>query len=644
MTNACEGTVLNSFVSSDSVIPDRICVEDSVIEHSTIGSGCIISNVDIKDLTVPDDIVLHGLKLRNGRYVCRIYGKNDDPKASSNASFLNGSISDLIKNTGISPEDVWEKDTASIWNARIYPECDTMEEAAAAALEICKMVQGVISPDAAGEWRRSVRHSLSSSFYEADVKSLIARQQSIGRKVKVDLFVKALEGGEDMTSSIDSLNTGDDAAEDLIVRISSEADNSPFPQNMRIYLACADLCRKYGIDNEQNSYSGYEDLSYKAIKDTVASAAFKRFDKDRSDLRIATDSVTAELPVRINFCGSPSDAAPYCLEHGGTMIDGAVTLNGKLPIRVTARRITEKEIRFGSSDQGCKDAFRDLSDILDLGDPFDPYALHKAVLAAACIVTPDDAEAGMDKFCDRIGGGIELITEADVPKGSGLGTSSIIAAAAVRAVSGLFGTEATDEMIYSQVFLAEQLMNTGGGWQDQVGGLRGGIKYFTSAPGPYQKIDVDVLNIPDETMAELNERFALIFSGQRRLARNVLREEMNQTIRNNKDALESIKKIREYCAVMRYHILQGDITSFAKYITAQFELVKTLDKGASNTCIEYIFDVCGDLIDGRSVCGAGGGGFLQVILKKGVTKDDLRERIRENFRDCGVEVWDSEFI
>ena len=44
------------------------------------------------------------------------------------------------------------------------------------------------------------------------------------------------------------------------------------------------------------------------------------------------------------------------------------------------------------------------------------------------------------------------------------------------------------------------------------------------------------------------------------------------------------------------------------------------------------------------VCGAGGGGFLQVILKKGVTKDELKKRIGDNFLDCGVEVWDSEFI
>ena len=447
-----------------------------------------------------------------------------------------------------------------------------------------------------------------------------------------------------MTETICALNTRKYDAEDYISQVSRIADDSAFPQNMRLFLACADLCKKFGIDTDSNSYAMHEESAYKAVRDAITEETFKHFNIDKSALHIVKDTVTAKLPVRINFCGSPSDAAPYCLEHGGTMIDGALTLRGELPISVTVKKISEKVIRFGSIDQDCTDSFDDLSDIASCSNPFDPYALHKAVLVATCIVPQDVSGTSMEELCDRIGGGIEILTKVDVPKGSGLGTSSLISAAAVKAVNEMFGIEATNEMIYSQVFLVEQLMSTGGGWQDQVGGLTGGIKYFTSLPGAYQDIKVDLLDIPEETMKELNERFALIFSGQRRLARNVLREEMNQTIRNNKAALEAIDKIREYCSVMRYHILKGDITSFAKYITAQFELVKTLDKGASNTCIEYIFDVCDDLIDGRSICGAGGGGFLQVILKKGVTKDDLKKRIRDNFLDCGVEVWDSEFI
>ena len=66
--------------------------------------------------------------------------------------------------------------------------------------------------------------------------------------------------------------------------------------------------------------------------------------------------------------------------------------------------------------------------------------------------------------------------------------------------------------------------------------------------------------------------------------------------------------------------------------------------GATNTCIDQIFLSCADLIDGRFIAGAGGGGFLQAILKKGVTKKQLSMRLHEVFQDNGVDVWDSEFV
>lgn len=65
-------------------------------------------------------------------------------------------------------------------------------------------------------------------------------------------------------------------------------------------------------------------------------------------------------------------------------------------------------------------------------------------------------------------------------------------------------------------------MSTGGGWQDQVGGLTGGVKYITSRPGMKQHLNVEYLKLDEQTKQELQERFALIYTGQRRLARNLL--------------------------------------------------------------------------------------------------------------------------
>lgn len=81
-----------------------------------------------------------------------------------------------------------------------------------------------------------------------------------------------------------------------------------------------------------------------------------------------------------------------------------------------------------------------------------------------------------------------------------------------------------DSRISEIVLCMEQIMSTGGGWQDQVGGLTEGIKFIRSNPGIHQELKVEYVQLSEETKKELKERFALIYTGQRRLARNLLRE------------------------------------------------------------------------------------------------------------------------
>ena len=69
-----------------------------------------------------------------------------------------------------------------------------------------------------------------------------------------------------------------------------------------------------------------------------------------------------------------------------------------------------------------------------------------------------------------------------------------------------------------------------------------------------------------------------------------------------------------------------------------------LDAGSSNTLIEQIFSSIEELIVGKLVCGAGGGGFLQVILKKGVTRQQVEERLNEVFMDSLVGVADCRLV
>ena len=300
-------------------------------------------------------------------------------------------------------------------------------------------------------------------------------------------------------------------------------------------------------------------------------------------------------------------------------------------------QIAELENEIAVAKKKCDEATEkemEVNEIAALQD-FDKIQLSKIM----------EGEADLEEILDGLGGGFYMSTRVKgVPKGSGLGTSSILSGAAVRAIGEFLGTNWTDSDVYELVLNLEQIMSTGGGWQDQVGGLTGGVKYITSRPGMKQKLRVEYPELDEATKTELQERFALIYTGQRRLARNLLRYVVGNYIGGRKESREALEEMKHLAVMMRYELEQGDIDAFAQLLNRHWEVSKKLDEGSTNTCIDQIFATCEDLIDGKFISGAGGGGFLQVILKKGVTKEELRKRLLRVYQDSGVDVWDTEFV
>ena len=190
----------------------------------------------------------------------------------------------------------------------------------------------------------------------------------------------------------------------------------------------------------------------------------------------------------------------------------------------------------------------------------------------------------------------------------------------------------------------EQIMSTGGGWQDQVGGLCSGIKMITSKPGIKQNLVVEEIVVHPKALQELQERFAIVYTGQRRLARNLLREVVGNYIGGRKESVEALEQMKEVAIAMKTALEKGNINQLAALFNRHWELSLQLDHGATNLCIDQIFRTIEDLIDGKFIAGAGGGGFLQIIMKKGVTREQINQRLDEVFQGTGVAVWDSEIF
>lgn len=390
---------------------------------------------------------------------------------------------------------------------------------------------------------------------------------------------------------------------------------------------------------KEQRYVPHYRLTWKWVHDGVYQK-FYQLDTLQDGLQ-NTNSV--KLPLRVNWGGGWSDTPPICCEMGGTVLNAAISLNGELPVEVTLIKIPEKKIIFDSRDMDVHGEFDSIEELQRTGDPYDPFALQKACLLA-CGIIP--AEGGrLDEILTRLGGGFEMHSEVtNVPKGSGLGTSSILSAACVKAVFEFMGITYKEEELYAHVLVMEQIMSTGGGWQDQVAGVTNGIKYITSKRGLDQQLKVEHIELQPETKKELNERFCLIYTGQRRLARNLLRDVIGRYVGNEPDSLYALNEIQKVAALMRFELERGKIDEFASLLNYHWELSRKVDAGSTNTLIDQIFLSIEDLIDAKMVCGAGGGGFLQVILKKGVQKTDVHKRLKDVFQDNPVDVWNCEIM
>ena len=273
---------------------------------------------------------------------------------------------------------------------------------------------------------------MNSSFNSADVEREARDACDMEDAVRVAAFAAAVAQGAPSAEALAGLGSGLRLAGRL-ERAFDRAAESAFPLNMRLLLALSDAVRAREDFSEVCGMDAdaLEDMAYGIVRDGVVGAVRGANPLPPRPLRFANERVAVNLPVRVNFCGSPSDAAPYCLEHGGTMLDAALLLKGALPVHAEVERLDGCEVVLESSDQSVSAIFADIDEVRRCGDPRDPFALHKACLAASGIL---DGFETLEGFCERVGGGIRLSTSVDVPKGSGLGTSSILAAACIKAL------------------------------------------------------------------------------------------------------------------------------------------------------------------------------------------------------------------
>ena len=380
-----------------------------------------------------------------------------------------------------------------------------------------------------------------------------------------------------------------------------------------------------------------QDAAFENISRTIVYGQDKRARRPRNAIR-SDEIIWGRAPVRLDLGGGWTDTPPYSLEKGGCVINAAVNLNGQPPIQVYARVIPEPVIRIYSIDHGAQLTIRIMSELLDYRLPTSKFGLAKATLALCGFGPGGEGRRGgetLKRHLEAFGGGIELSTLAAIPSGSGLGTSSIMGAVLMAVVHRMMGREVSQRELFNLVLQLEQELTTGGGWQDQVGGVLPGVKMIRTEPGmvPDPRIHYVTADVLDPKGNLWNGgRIAgrtgggagypggggqtlLYYTGLRRLAKNILRAVVGSYLDRNGDAMATLRDLHEYPPKMSEAMAAKDMRRFGELIDLAWQLNKRIDPDSTTPVIEAILERIKKHIWGAKLLGAGGGGFLLIVAK-----------------------------
>ncbi len=349
--------------------------------------------------------------------------------------------------------------------------------------------------------------------------------------------------------------------------------------------------------------------------------------------------VWGRSPARLDLAGGWTDTPPYCFQHGGSVINIAADINGQPPVQVFIRVAAEPRIVLRSIDIGAELRIESYEDLHAFDRPGDPFALAKAALCLAGFhphFADDARHRSLREQLMEFGGGLEISLLAAAPKGSGLGTSSILAATLLGAISDACGLGWDRADVILLVLAIEQMLTTCGGWQDQAGGVHRGIKLIDAGPGFTQEMSLRWAPETEMALAASQGTALLYFTGTTRMASGILREIVRGMFLNSSTHLDILSDIRANSGETFEAILRGRWDDMTACVDRSWRLNCRLDKGTNPPGVAAIFDAVKDFTAAAKLLGAGGGGYALFFAKDDEAAIRLRRTLEDNPPNAGA--------
>jgi fucokinase len=380
--------------------------------------------------------------------------------------------------------------------------------------------------------------------------------------------------------------------------------------------------------------------------------------------------VHATAPARIDLGGGWSDTPPVCFEFGSAVTGIAVLVDGIKPLSCRCRVvkgstgiILRTEHRDGQASDKLSATESKLSSLQALQDynvPTADCALLKCALVCLGMVSLHDLNTAdeelqpfINRFCQSESDvGLEVISTSLLPHGSGMGTSSILGGCVLASIGRAVGMDLCGDdqccgPLIDAVLQLEQLLSTGGGFQDQVNGLVAGYKHETCNPLEFPlKVVVKRLPVAADVTTTLNDNLILLFTGKTRLAKNILQNVLRRWATRTNEITATVASLVKNANDCQDALLTGNINLLGECLSHYWSLKKTMaghGSGVEPPFVNRVISVLRQqgLIRGASLCGAGGGGFMVLLKQDHASIEDIQTALRE---DMGDGVFDAQQV
>ena len=299
----------------------------------------------------------------------------------------------------------------------------------------------------------------------------------------------------------------------------------------------------------------------------------------------------SRAPFRLGIAGGGTDVSPYSDQYGGAVLN--VTIN--LYAHATIRPLNNGKIRFVHINDQITEEFDAVSELPLTGNLILQHGIYNSIVK---------------KFNHGKPLSFELVTQMDVPSGSGLGTSSTLVVAILGAYMEWLKLPLGKYDLAHYAYEIERIdLKMAGGKQDQYAATFGGVNFMEFFED--DRVIVNPLRISDDILQEWAMNTVLFYTNKQRESSNIIEEQAENVKKQKTDSLEAMHNVKKEAFRMKNCLLRDELWELGKALNISWKSKKKMAKNISNPFIDHIYDTAlkhGAL--GGKISGAGGGGFM----------------------------------